>query len=1151
MEFHISRKARDYYRFDEILYALNGNVIFANFLGVRKFVQNMNARRDLIRFPELAVRAGDIHAMGLIDEILHLVVRLYCEQINPVAMVNALRVAEVKIGEERTAEAIRHFTDQFPPVAVYRGEISIENYLGGDTDGIPNAAGALEEMLMLWLANLNPAFSPYLELFDDAGLEKMTAYREIMPVLDTFFESQPHFGPEDRSLLTMLRSPAIAEPFSLEGQLEYIRRHWGKLLGKYLYRLLRGLDLIQEERKTGFTGPGPSDVHDFSALTTDTERFSRDAEWMPRVVMMAKNTYVWLDQLSKKYRREIRRLDQIPDEELDLLSRWGFTALWLIGLWERSEASRRIKQMCGNPEAEASAYSLKDYVISADLGGEASFLNLKERVWKRGIRMSGDMVPNHVGIDGRWVIEHPGRFLSLQDSPFPSYSFNGPDLSSDHRVGIYLEDHYYTRTDAAVVFKRVDHWTGDVKYIYHGNDGTSMPWNDTAQLDYLNPETREAVIQNILHVARQFPVIRFDAAMTLAKKHIQRLWFPEPGTGGAIPSRAEHGLSGTDFDRAIPEEFWREVVDRVAREAPDTLLLAEAFWLLEGYFVRTLGMHRVYNSAFMNMLKNEENAKYRSVIKNTLAFDPEILKRYVNFMNNPDEDAAVVQFGKEDKYFGVCIMLATLPGLPMFGHGQIEGLSEKYGMEFRRAYWDEQPDPWLIQRHEREIFPILRNRLLFSEVRHFLFYDFFTDGGSVNENVFAYSNRAGEERALVVYNNAYAGTAGWIRVSAGYIEKGKSRRIVHQNLSQGLALPADPDAYVVFRDRISGLEYLRNTRALHDQGLFIELNGYRYQVFMDFRIVQVREDRPYHQLADYLGGRGVPSIAEALTEIFLQPVHGVFKSLVNVVTFHAVTGAITDLRKPLNRALLDDFEQSMDQIGAGISGFIRVTPPETGLGRAARDELAVLLGLPAHATHFPLLTEAKAPVIQEAIQSLYDEPVRAAGVLFPWIVLHRLGSVQTPHEAAAVSRSWIDEWLLGKIVADVLSEIHPDSERVWEAGLLIRILTTHQDFMSGRSEEVTAYAFLEELLRDPDARRFVRIHRHQEAVWFHKESFEDLMRWLIVSGVILVLADSECPKPRKRKRLKRIDALFSAIGKAESLSDYRVDRLLDGIRETL
>ena len=117
------------------------------------------------------------------------------------------------------------------------------------------------------------------------------------------------------------------------------------------------------------------------------------------------------------------------------------------------------------------------------------------------------------------------------------------------------------------------------------------------------------MIQTILEVARQFPIIRFDAAMVLAQKHVQRLWFPEPGHGGAIPSRAGHGLTRAEFDRAMPREFWREVVDRVAAEVPGTLLLAEAFWLLEGYFVRTLGMHRVYNSAFMNMLRDERQRR--------------------------------------------------------------------------------------------------------------------------------------------------------------------------------------------------------------------------------------------------------------------------------------------------------------------------------------------------------------------------------------------------------------------------------------------------------------------------------------------------------------------------------------------------------------
>jgi hypothetical protein len=182
-------------------------------------------------------------------------------------------------------------------------------------------------------------------------------------------------------------------------------------------------------------------------------------------------------------------------------------------------------------------------------------------------------------------------------------------------------------------------------------------------------------------------------------------------------------------------------------------------------------MHRVYNSAFMIMLRDEGNAQYRLVVKNTLEFDPEILKRYVNFMNNPDERTALDQFGKGDKYFGICTLMATMPGLPMFGHGQVEGFSERYGMEYRRAYYDESPDAELVARHERQIAPLLHRRELFAQSHDFRLYDFFTDEGWVNEDVFAYSNRGGGERALVVYHNRYARTAGWLRTSCAYAQK--------------------------------------------------------------------------------------------------------------------------------------------------------------------------------------------------------------------------------------------------------------------------------------------------------------------------------------------------------------------------------------------
>ncbi|MEN6435949.1 MAG: alpha-amylase family glycosyl hydrolase, partial [Anaerolineaceae bacterium] len=893
MEFHISRTARDRYQFDQNLFSFNGNAILADFHAARLFAQKMNQKKDLSSFPEQAVKAGQINAMGLMDEIFHLVCMLYRQQREPSVLQNAYKWLENDLGNENLARLLHEFTFQFPPTDVYQGKLSIDQYLQGSHDDIPNRYSILEELMMLWITNKNPALSSFSELFDDQSLQMPNQYIKAMDSLQQFFTSLPPFGPDEKPLVELLRAPAIAVPYSITGQLEYIRTHWGSLIGSYLYRLLSSLDLIKEEEKIDFMaagfGPGPVSipVYDRSKVEPESEKFSPDKEWMPRLVLIAKNTYVWLDQLCKKYHQTITHLDQIPDSELDEMASRGMTGLWLIGLWERSKASANIKQMCGNPEAVASAYSLFDYRIADDLGGEDAFNNLRQRAWQRGIRLASDMVPNHMGIDSPWLVEHPDWFLSLDYSPFPSYTFDGPDLSNDGRAGIYLEDHYYSRSDASVVFKRVDHQNGDTRFIYHGNDGTSMPWNDTAQLNYLNPEVREQVIQTILQVARRFPIIRFDAAMTLAKRHYQRLWYPEPGSGGDIPTRAEHGMSKAEFDAAMPIEFWREVVDRVAAEVPDTLLLAEAFWLMESYFVRTLGMHRVYNSAFMHLLRNEENAKYRTLMKNTLEFDPEILKRYVNFMNNPDERTAVDQFGKGDKYFGICTLMATLPGLPMFGHGQVEGFTEKYGMEYRRAYYDEQPDPYLQDRHSHQIFPLLHHRDIFAGVDNFLLYDFFTPEGWVDENVYAYSNSNGYDHALVVYHNRFASTSGWVKNSVSFIDKNNSSTggLTQKTLSQGLSLTPGDNKYLVYREQISGLQFLKPVNEIIENGLNLHLEAYQTLVYLDFNVVEDDASHTYQHLYQWLNGNGVPDLEEAVQQLVIQPITSAFRQIANTGYF--------------------------------------------------------------------------------------------------------------------------------------------------------------------------------------------------------------------------------------------------------------------------
>jgi glycosidase len=1059
-DFHIRREPRLRYAVGGSLIGTRGDLVVADTSGIRRLAGRMNAERA---GGAPSIQAGEIGALGLLHEIGHLLVARY-EARQPGAMEVALAALDQKLGPE-SQRLLDRFGHEFPG--------------RGPEPEAP--AERLEELMLTRVSNENPALGPLRELIDDREVAKGTRYAEAIAGLEAVFADGPPGDDDGTSLIELIRTPARVAPTSLTAQLRYIREHWGPILGPGFDDLLRRLDLTigvlaEEERAlhlrfgggpggAGWSGEAPS----FTGAAEEPEAFSSDSAWMPRVVLIAKSTYVWLDQLSRSYGRPMSTLDAIPDEELDTLARWGVTGLWLIGLWERSTASERIKRMRGNEQAVASAYSLDDYRIAGDLGGETAYGNLRDRAAARGIRLASDMVPNHMGIDSRWVIEHPEWFLSLPEPPYPAYSFNGPDLSTDERVGIVLEDHYWNDSDAAVVFKRFDRWSGDERYVYHGNDGTSFPWNDTAQLNFLDPAVREQVIRTILEVARRFPIIRFDAAMVLAKKHIERLWWPEPGTGGGIPSRAEQAIPKAEFDVRMPVEFWREVVDRVAAEIPGTLLLAEAFWLLEGYFVRTLGMHRVYNSAFMHMLRDENGAGYRKVIRETIEFDPEILKRYVNFMTNPDEETALEQFGKGDKYFGVATVLATLPGLPMLGHGQVQGFGEKYGMEFRRATLDEQPDGGLVERHEREVFPLLHRRAWFAEAREFLLYDLLTAGGKVDEHVLAYSNGTGPERSLVVYHDRFASTHGTIRESAAYALKALdgSKRMVRRSLAEGLGLPNDSDAFVIFRDARTGLESIRSCRDLWEHGLHLALDAYESHVYWEFREVHDGVAGQWARLAARLGAAGVPSLDDALRELQLEPVHVPLRAL---------------FAGGLGRSLVDGAATDVEfaELASRVITFLRALADATGVSGDI---------------------EALAGSIRGRTELAFAEPSEPAGrpdraALLGWLLLARTGELAPSADVPATSRAWYDELRLASALATGLRDAGLDEAEAWNAVELVRVLMALPRPSSLRGPARSADArLLDQWLGRDLIRTAIGANTWQGVEYIDRDAFRTMLEW--------------------------------------------------------
>jgi hypothetical protein len=605
----------------------------------------------------------------------------------------------------------------------------------------------------------------------------------------------------------------------------------------------------------------------------------------------------------------------------------------------------------------------------------------------------------------------------------------------------------------------------------------------------------------------------------------------------------------------------------------------------------------------MNMMRDEENAKYRSVIKNTLEFDPDIMKRYVNFMSNPDERTAIDQFGKGDKCFGVAAVMATLPGLPMFGHGQIEGFTEKYGMEYQWPRYEENADHWLVERHEREIAPLLHRRWLFAESRNFLLYDFFEASGSVDENVFAYSNRKGGERALVVYNNRYGTARGTIDFSAAYADKGAGQ-LRQQRLCEGLGVTEDSCFVLAFRDSLTGLEYLRRALDVAERGLTLDLHAYQCHVFMDWRELRSTAEQPWDRLCDQLNGNGVASLDDALVNLELRPVHEALRLQLDPALVRQLASVAEQPRALAAGPPLPGKDRKIDQ---ERSAFFELAWKrcETFL-RTAETAYASRLGQQkdragiAHPAKMALL----APVFRErlraamripAIEAYFAGPWTVAarrvlpspspqltataiwGPVLGWCALELLAESIDPQEPQRAALDLFDRLRLREPFAHAFGALGFEGEEGWRVAARIKVLlltssgVLMKENARGEAEstkgvpgasEADAQIPAARLVRevpsipksavnekvalspkmwlDPDVRWLTGVHEADGHSYLVREPYEEMLWWLLMPSLIQV-AGQTTPSRAVIEEMSR--TIEEALATAES-AGYRIDTLL-------
>jgi len=247
----------------------------------------------------------------------------------------------------------------------------------------------------------------------------------------------------------------------------------------------------------------------------------------------------------------------------------------------------------------------------------------------------------------------------------------------------------------------------------------------------------------------------------------------------------------------------------------------------------------------------------------------------------------------------------------------------------------------------------------------------------------------------------------------------------------------------------------------------------------------------------------------------------------------------------LDMSLVDEVEEKTAHLLSEAKQLTGGTGDEAAISRDIRRKLEAILQLPALESRYATTRSSKYKSAANYLsETLHDDPVTWGGVL-SWLFVHSLGKILTEVDYEGQSRSWIDEWLLGKIITGVLRDLGLDDVRAWHTVTVVKLLTTHQRWFEKQvSEKTPAYQTLESWLRDSEVQGFLQVNRYQDVLWFNQEAFEQLLWWMLLVATIGLNAEPDRSTTEMTEEIVQCYDIIQQLRQAEQQSEYQVEKLL-------
>jgi hypothetical protein len=243
----------------------------------------------------------------------------------------------------------------------------------------------------------------------------------------------------------------------------------------------------------------------------------------------------------------------------------------------------------------------------------------------------------------------------------------------------------------------------------------------------------------------------------------------------------------------------------------------------------------------------------------------------------------------------------------------------------------------------------------------------------------------------------------------------------------------------------------------------------------------------------------VRSIDEALGQWRMKHILKPFRCMLSPEIFQRL---VSDEHR--EDAVVEFLEVARSEVAALLDGVLLATEGEAGKG-SPRIEGRILTELEAVLELLEHIRKTRKDRREGKgwefdLEGALGDPVSWM-TLVAWVLVRHLGEVGVGCDRHEIARVRMTEWFMDSAFVDLVHDLDRSEADARRAALAVDLMIETVEWRSKIRGLEGIGSALSEIVGDEKGQEYLRVNTYADVLWFQREAFEELLRWMILAWV--------------------------------------------------